>query len=75
MDRTPGIAHINANKRHLGSFFQIDMNASLLHSSVHTQLQVKSYQVSSNGFYTPILEIRREDQWSSRNARSSDRHN
>ena len=39
------------------------------------QQQDKSYQVSSNGFHTPILEIRREDQWSSRNARSSDRHN
>ena len=28
MDRTPGIAHINANKRHLGRVFQIVMNAS-----------------------------------------------
>ena len=39
------------------------------------QLQVKLFQVSSNGSSAPILEIRREDQWSSRNARSSDRHN
>ena len=37
--------------------------------------QVKLYQVFSNGSRTPILEIRREDQWSSRNARFSNRHN
>ena len=42
---------------------------------MHTQPQVKLFQVSSNGSSAPILEIRREDQWSSRNARSSDRHN
>jgi len=42
---------------------------------VHMLPQVKLYQVFSNGSRTPILEIRREDQWSSRNARFSNRHN
>ena len=37
--------------------------------------QDKSFLVSSNGFFTSLLEVRREGQWTSRNARSSDRHN
>ena len=41
---------------------------------MHTQQLDKSFQVYSNGSFTPLLEIRREGQWSSSDAWSYNRN-